>query len=143
MKTKFAFAATLLLFLFASLLSLNNAQAMNRTVAGISPEVLHFSISIPETIQPEIVRQDFENQSIFSFKNESGKTAFLFSVNQVTDQQWLTIKESVKNYAILENKDGLITFVQKTEQASIKGKSNSDYQLILQQLDAIIASVKL
>jgi hypothetical protein len=143
MKTKFAFAATLLLFLFTSLTSVTNTQAMNRAVSGLAPEVLRFSISIPETIQPEIVRQDFENQSIFSFKNESGKTAFLFSVNQVTDQQWLAIKENMKNYTILENKDGLITFIQKTEQASIKGKSNSDYQLILQQLDAIIASVKL
>jgi len=143
MKTKFAFAATSLLFLFTSLISLTSVQAMNRDAIGISPEVLRFSISIPETMKPEIVRQDFENQSIFSFKNESGKAAFLFSVNQVTAQQWISIKEDVKNYTILENKDGLITFVQKTDQSSIKGKNNVEYQQVLQQLDPIIASIKL
>jgi len=144
MKTNFAYAAPMLvLLLFASLISQGNAQMSTHSIDGTPTSQLQFSVSIPEAMQPEIVRQDFENQSIFSFKNEGGKTAFLFSLNKVTADQWVAIKSNVKNYTILENKDGYITFVEKTDQPSIKGKNNASYQQVYGQMDAIISSIKL
>jgi len=143
MKTNALQAASMLFFLlFASLMTQAGAQSQNHSAGDPPPPgLLQFSISIPDAMQSQITRQDFENQSIFSFKNENGKTAFLFSVNKVTDQQWLSIKQDVKNYTILENQDGFITFIQKTTDSSIKGKDNTKYQQVLQQVDAIIASI--
>ena len=144
MKTNVIYAASMLLvILFTSLLSQASTQHSNRSITGTPTSQLQFSLSIPEAMQSQIIRQDFENQSIFSFKNEGGKNAFLFSLNKVTTEQWMTIKSNVKNYTILENKDGFISFIEKTDQANIKGKNNAAYQQVYGQLDAIISSIKM
>jgi len=144
MKTNVALAATLLLFsLFGSLTTQATTHKSVFAISKSTTAILQFSISIPEAMQSEITRTDYENQSIFSFKNEGGKSAFLFSVNKVTAEQWMSIKSDVKNYTILQNQNGYITFIEKTQQASIKGKSNAAYQQVYQQLDAIISSIKM
>ena len=144
MKTNVALAASLLLISFFGTLASQAHQSKSIVSNAKSTSgILQFTISIPESIQPEITRVDYENQSIFSFKNEGGKSAFLFSVNKVTAEQWLAIKSSVKNYTILQNQDGYITFIEKTQELSIKGKNNAAYQQIYSQLDAIISSIKM
>ena len=129
-------------FFFLSVLAVNEAGAALPSNNG-TPSSLNFSIAIPESLQSQIVRQDYENESIFSMNTGGKKTAFLFSVTKVTTDQWNTIKEQIGTYTILENKDGYITFLQKTKEKSIRGSGDAQYQQMLHQLDGIIATIHL
>ena len=100
-----------------------------------------FSISIPESWQSSIVRQDFENQSIFSLKNGTAQPVFLFSISKTTGAQWQTIHSQLKNAMIIENKEGYILYVEKNDQAHIKGSADALYQQIMLQLNTIIQTV--
>ncbi|MFI5134374.1 MAG: hypothetical protein ACHQD9_00845 [Chitinophagales bacterium] len=143
MKTKVLNAALpLLLIVLASSLLHANSLKSNRLTKYPGPGALEFSISIPQSLQSQIVRQDFENESIFNFKNEKGKPAFLFSITKVTSEQWMQIHQQVNYYKILENKDGYITFVQITDQSRIKG-DNAGFQQALQQVNSMIESIQL
>jgi hypothetical protein len=142
MKTNILLAARVLLFSLLTTIVYLNATSKAQPAMSGAPSALKFSISIPDAVQSQIERQDFENQTIFSFVN-GDKNAYLFSVNKLTDEQWLSVKSNVNNYTILENKDGYITYIEKTDQTSIKGKNNTGYQEVLQQIDAMISSVKL
>jgi len=140
MKTKVLNAAfsLLLIILCSPLLKANSAKSFHFP----GPGALQFTISIPQSLQAQIVRQDFENESIFNFKNEKGKPAFLFSVTKVSSDQWLQIHQQVSYYKILQNKDGYITFVQITDQSKIKG-DNAGFQQALQQMNSMIESIQL
>ena len=61
----------------------------------------------------------------------------------MTADQWMTVKSQVKNYTILENKDGFITFIEKTEVDKIKGKDDAQYQQVLPQINDIISTIHL
>jgi hypothetical protein len=102
---------------------------------------LNVSINIPVAFQSQIVRQDFENESIFSFRNADNSTVFLFSISKVSGAQWMQLKDQVKDYTIIENKDEVITFVQRTDVKNIKGAANDQYQNMMLQADGMIASL--
>ena len=102
---------------------------------------LNVSINIPAAFQSQIVRQDFENESIFSFRNEDNSTVFLFSISKVTGAQWMQLKDQVKDYTIIENKDEVITFLQRTDVKNVKGPANDQYQNMMWQVDGMIASL--
>lgn len=130
-KNAFRLAVIMIVMLFTA-----------RTNASTLPvDPLLFSISIPESWQSSIVRQDFENQSIFSLKNGSDKPVFLFSVSKATGDQWQMIHNQLKNVTILENKDGYILYVERNTQTHIKGNADAQYQQILSQLNTILQSI--
>ena len=111
-------------------------------VSAATPDPMIFSVSIPADLQSSLVRQDFENESIFSFKNGNDAPLFLFSVTRVTDSQWLTLSQQVKNATVIKNDEGYIYFIQKTDQVKIKGTANTEYQRALNQLDLLIAGIQ-
>jgi hypothetical protein len=128
-----------------SLLTFTVFHAQAATMArpsGDKAPPLNLSVNIPATWQSQIVRVDYENESIFSLKAGDKAPAFLFSVTKVSGDQWMTIKEQIKGYSILENKDGYITFLQKTDAKKIKGAADAQYQEVLGQLDAIVGSIQ-
>ena len=142
MKNSIQKSACALMFLLAVSVSVN-AQALlgSEATSRILLSNLNISISIPVAIQSQIVRQDFENESIFSFRNEDNSTVFLFSISKVTGAQWMQLKDQVKHYTIIENKDEVITFVQRTNVKTIKGSANYQYQNMMLQVDGMIASL--
>ncbi|HYV95619.1 MAG TPA: hypothetical protein VE978_27840 [Chitinophagales bacterium] len=142
MKNAIQKSACVMLFLLAVSISAN-AQALlgPESTSRILLSNLNTSISIPVTCQSQIVRQDFENESIFSFKNEDNSPVFLFSINKVTGAQWMQLKDQVKDYTIIENKDEVITFVLRTDVTKIKGSTNDQYQSMMAQVDGMIASL--
>ena len=132
------------MFLLAALISVNAQAVVPAHSAGNNvPPHLSLSISIPDVLQSQIVRQDFENESIFSLKDGNGSPAFLFSVTRVTGDQWMQLKDQLKDYTIIENKDEYITFVQKTDVKKLKGAANDEYQSVMPQVDGIIATIHL
>ena len=144
MKNLFLISARALLISLVTLTSINAQAAMPPHLSdGNVPPHLSLSVTIPETWQSQIVRQDFENESVFSLKNGNNTPVFLFSVTKVTGDQWMTVKDQVKDYAIIENKDNFITFVQKTDVRKIKGTADAQYQQALQQVDGMIATIHL
>jgi hypothetical protein len=140
---KFFFNSIRISFSLFILLATFNLVSFARPAGNATPPHLTLSISIPAAWQSQIVRQDFENESIFSLKTDEKTPAFLFSVTKVTDEQWMTIKNQVKNYSIIENKDGFITFIEKTDAQKIKGNGDMQYQQVLPQIDGIISTIHL
>ena len=53
----------------------------------------------------------------------------------------MQLKDQVKDYTIIENKDEVITFVQRTEVTKIKSPANDQYQSMMAQVDGMIASL--
>ena len=106
------------------------------------PAHLNITLTIPAAWQSQIVRVDYENESIFSLKNGDKAPAFLFSVTRITGDQWMLVKNQLKGYTILGNKDGFITFVQKADVTKIKGSADAQYHEILGVVDAIVASIR-
>ena len=142
MKNKIQNSVSVLMLLFL-LSSSANAQMLlgSDAVGRVYLSNLNISIGIPTSMQSQLVRQDFENESIFNLKDGNNSPVFLFSVSKVTGVQWMQIKDQVKDYTIIENKDEFITFVQKTDVRKIKGAANDQYQSAIQQLDGMIASI--
>lgn len=143
MKNLFLNSARALLFLIISFTAVNAQAAPPHPSDSNVPPHLNLSVTIPEAWQSQIVRQDFENESVFSLKNENNAPVFLFSVTRVTGDQWMIVKDQVGSYTILENKDNYITFVQKTDVRKIKGTADAEYQQVLQQVDGMIATIHL
>ena len=131
--------ALMLLIVFTSA----NAQSLlgSDATSRIHLSNLNISISIPVAIQSQIIRQDFENETIFSYMNEDDAPVFLFSITKVTGAQWMQLHEQMRDYTIVENKNEVITFVQKTDVKAIKGPANAQYQNMMAQVDGMIASV--
>ena len=142
MKNAIQKSACAMMVLLVIYISANaNPPSASEATSRIFLSNLNVSINIPVAIQSQIVRQDFENESIFSFRNEDNSTVFLFSISKVTGTQWMQLKDQVKHYTIIENKDEVITFVQGTEVTNIKGTANDEYQNMRLQVDGMIASL--
>jgi len=136
-------AVRVLIFSLAALFSAH-AQAVTpaHPIGNNVPPHLNLSITIPDGLQSQIVRQDFENEAIFSLK-DGNTPAFLFSITKVSYEQWEQLKSQIKDYTILENKDGFITFIQKTDVKKIKGAADSQYQQVMLQVDGMIGTIQL
>jgi hypothetical protein len=142
MKNKIQNSVRVLIILFAASFSVNAKAPFLPGPTGNSVAThLNISMTIPDALQSQIVRQDFENESIFSLKNGNNPPVFLFSVTKVTGHQWMQIKDQVKDYTILENKDELITFVQRTDMRKINAATNNQFQILMPQVDGMIAGL--
>lgn len=115
-----------------------NRDAHNNALAH-----LNFIYAIPAKWESQIVREDYENQSIFSMKVSNASPVFLFSVTQITTDQWMKVKNQLNEYTIIENKDGFITFVQKTDEKKIKGMDNGQSQEVLRDVDETIVCIRM
>jgi len=131
---------SLTIAMMAIILFQSGASAHNRMV---QPNPFPVYVTIPEAWKSMIARQDYENESIFSFKTGNEKSVFLFSVTKVTDEQWFTLKSQLTDATVIANENGYIIFVQKTAQQKIKGASNDQYQQVLLELDNMIKSIKI
>ena len=131
--------------------SANPASAATSWKEVSTDEDMHYNVSrhlnltftIPANWETQLVRVDYENESIFSLKTGSGAPAFLFSVTKVTDAQWWEVKDQLKKYTIVENKDGFITFVQKTDLKKMKELPDVQYRQVLGSLDVVVGSIRL
>ena len=142
MKTTIKNTVRVLLFSLAALMTVSAQAVMPAHASGNSvPPHLNLSITIPDDLQSQIVRQDFENESIFSLKDGNDNSAFLFSVTKVSSDQFMQLKSQLKDYTIIENKDGFITFVQKTDVKKLKGAANDQYQKVMPQVSGIISTI--
>lgn len=138
----FRSASCVMLLLLNIILYCNVAAAKDQLSDSQEPPKLNCAVNIPGCLKSHIIRQDFENESIFSLDN-GNKPAFLFSVTKVSGEQWITLKGQLNEYSIIENRDGFITFVQKTNVSGLKGDHASEYQDALQQVDGMIRSIQL
>src|ERR1043165_1821803 len=142
MKTAIKNSVRALIFSLVTATFVNAQAAIPRPSDNNVPPHLNLSITIPDALPSQIVRQDFENEAIFSLKNGNA-SSFLFSVTKVSYDQWEQLKNQLKDYTVLENKDGFITYPQKTDGKKIKGTADVQYQQAMQQVDGIISTIKL
>src|SRR5205814_4022250 len=99
MKNTIQNSVCALMLLLAASFTVNAQAPLPPHAAGNSaPPHLNISITIPDALQSQIVRQDFENESIFSLKDGNNSPEFLFSITKVTGAQWMQLIDQVKNY---------------------------------------------
>ena len=122
--------------------SVNGDRELTVGVTGNALPHLNLTVSIPASLQTKIVREDYENESIFSLKTTNESPVFLFSITKISTGQWMKVKSQIKAYTIVANEDGFITFVQKTDVKKIKGSEDAQYQMALREIDAIVSSIE-
>src|SRR6266480_2896686 len=88
MKNLFFNSVKALFILLVIFIAINAQASVPRPSDSNVPPHLNVSVTIPEAWQSQIVRQDFENESVFSLKNGNNAPAFLFSVTRITGDQW-------------------------------------------------------
>jgi len=102
-----------------------------------------FSIAIPDQWSSSIIRENADNGVNFRFKKSDGTTVFLFSVNKVTADVWMSVRDQIPNHKILDSKNGMIYYTEFTIKPRIKGDDNATYQQVYAHLGDIINSVKI
>lgn len=130
---------------YAALIALIAAVSFRTQAAGSAApkDPMFFSITLPDTWQSKVIRQDYENETIFSYMDEKGSPVFLFSITRVTGSQWVALHNQLKNAMVVKNDGAFIYFIQKADEKSLKGMKVEDYNTLLQEIDAVINSIQL
>lgn len=144
MKNKILLSASATLIILVAMFfsSVVSAKSFS-TMPVFTNSTVQFSISIPDQFSSFIVREENENTVNFSFKDKAGKTAFLFSVNKISVNDWFTLKEQLSNYQVLENRNGVIYFVLTTSQQKIRSADGDSYSQVVTHLGDWISSIKI
>ena len=144
MKNKF-FNSTLrsLFLLFTVLIFGTQVNAISIVEPVVSSTTVQFSIAIPEALGISIVREETETAVNFNFKKADGTNSFLFSVNKMAATDWLNLQSQLVNAKVLDNKNGIIYFLMVTDKQKMKGADCEKYSSVTQNLNALIASIKI
>ncbi len=144
MKNKF-FNSTLrsLFLLFTVLIFGTQVNAISIVEPVVSSTTVQFSIAIPEALGISIVREETETAVNFNFKKADGTNSFLFSVNKMAATDWLNLQSQLVNAKVLDNKNGIIYFLMVTDKQKMKGADCEKYSSVMQNLNALIASIKI
>ncbi len=135
-----------MIFSFALLL-ISTFSFANR----ISPDVntytfesqkLSIQLEIPDEWKTKIVTEESENSVVFKYLNTGSDPVFLFSVNKVSAEHWMKIKDQLNNSGMLLRKDNDIYYYEKTSAASIRGANKEEYRSIVSNLDEVIKTAK-
>jgi hypothetical protein len=129
----------------AALIALIAAVSFRAQSAGSAApkDPMFFSVTLPDNWQSNVIRQDFENETIFSFNDGKGTPLFLFSITRVTGSQWVTLHSQLKNAMVVKNDGEFIYFIQRADVKSLKGMKSDDYNTLFQELNAVISSIQL
>lgn len=122
------------------LIGTNNSIAMPPIESTNS---LQFSISIPQEWSSNIVRAETENAVTFNFKKTDGTTVFLLSVNKLSADDFLNVKDDLQNVKVIEQKNGLVYFAMETSKNSIKGSDSANFAKVFSHLDEMLNSIKI
>jgi len=144
MKKILAGAAIIALMATLSLVfSARVAKASDEVLFYQAGNDVRFTIEIPEQWNNYIVQESSGDGINFKFKKADGSKEFLFSINKISDQQWIVIKEQLGNAKLLAHKGTIIYYSQVTDKAKVKGTGNEEYAKIYSHLDDIIKSIKI
>ena len=144
MQNKF-FKTTIqmMILLFVVLVSGTNSNALPSVNPVVTNVTILFSISIPESLNSSIVREETETAVNFNFKKADGTTSFLFSVNKISASEWMNMKAQLANAKVLDNKNGMIYFLMITDKQKMKGADSEKYNQVMQDLNSLIGSIKI
>lgn len=140
---KFSILRSTALLVLLSIVSVF-AYAKTESVPPVgNSTTVQFTISIPDEVSSSISRVDAENEVDFYFKKQDGSDVFLFSVNRVSENLWVNIKDQVGSYQLLDHRAGYIYFVSKTDKSKLKGEDSIKYSAVFSQMDVLIKSIKI
>ncbi|HAP01317.1 MAG TPA: hypothetical protein DCQ93_05260 [Bacteroidetes bacterium] len=140
---KFSILRSTALLVLLSIVSVF-AYAKTESVPPVgNSTTVQFTISIPDEVSSSISRVDAENEVDFYFKKQDGSDVFLFSVNRVSENLWVNIKDQVGSYQLLDHRGGYIYFVSKTDKSKLKGEDSEKYSAVFSQMDVLIKSIKI
>ena len=132
-----------LILLFVALVSPNNSIASSIVNPFVTNVTVQFSISIPETLNSAIVREETETAVNFNFKKADGTTSFLFSVNKIPANDWMKVQAQLSDAKVLDNKAGMIYFLMITDKQKMKGADSEKYSQVMNSLNDLISSIKI
>ncbi len=112
-------------------------------IQTINNGALQFSFAIPDQWSTQLIREESDHAINFKFKKSDGTTIFLFSVNKVSETTWMSIKDQLENFKMVDHKNSNIYYTTFTSKRSIKGTDNDVYTQIYDHLAEILASIKI
>ena len=110
--------------------------------AMADPGIGSYTIAVPDEVESHIVKEEADNAVYYKFKKADGSTAFLFSIQRVSYEQWSVVREQLHNIKLLGQHDNRIYFAQRTERTSMRGPDKEQYDMVMNQLDEIIKSIR-
>jgi hypothetical protein len=103
---------------------------------------LKIALQLPDEWQSKVTIEESDNQVVFKYSNPGGQPVFLLAINRVTEAQWMDIKDQLTNSKLLSHKNGMIIYVEITDQAKIKGANSKEFAGIVSKLNDVVQSYK-
>ena len=132
-----------LFLLFTVLIFSSQVNANSFVKPVVTSSTVQFSITIPESFSSSIIREETETVVNFNFKKADGTTSFLFSVNKIATADWMNVQAQLVNAKVLDNKNGMIYFLMVTDKQKMKGADSEKYNQVMQNMNSLIASIKI
>lgn len=132
------FSFILLLFAVTQAADFNAAYA-----TGKRPGNAHISAAIPEQWKNNISKDVNGDVTTFSLVNGDAAPVFLFSITEISEQEWIKVKTQLPDVKLIARKDGNIYFSDKNQKEKIKGPSSDLYQQIYPHIDQMITNIQI
>jgi hypothetical protein len=134
----------LISFFFADAQTETAMQSINSSaLESAVPPSVEFVISLPDEYSSRIVRENAENAVYFRFKKSDGNTVFLFQVNKISENQWISIKDQLVNPILLDHRNGFIYYAQPGEHSKVKGPDAALYDQLYDRLSQLIRTIQI
>lgn len=117
--------------------------SMNASAAAKKPGNAHINASIPEQWKSNIIKEENGAVTTFSLVNGNSTPVFLFSVTEISEQEWVKIKTQLPDVKLLDRKNGNIYFSDKNQKEKVKGPCSELYQQIYPHLDQMISTIQI
>ncbi|MEP7128318.1 MAG: hypothetical protein ABI729_05595 [Chitinophagales bacterium] len=99
--------------------------------------------SIPDQWKSNIIKEQNGAVTSFSLVNGNSAPVFLFSVTEISEQEWIKMKTQMPDIKLLERKNGNIYYSYKNQKEKVKGACNELYLEIYPHLDQMITGVQI
>jgi hypothetical protein len=103
---------------------------------------LSIEVQLPDEWKSKFITEETDNSIVFKYGNPGGQPAFLFSINKISDVQWMNVKDQLSNAGMLIHAGNTIYYYEKTDNTSIKGANKDDYKSVVAHLDEVIKTAK-
>ncbi len=104
---------------------------------------LKFQLTIPMELKPKLIIEETENSVVFKYENPNYQAdVYLFSINKVSENVWLQVKQNVNEGRILANTNGYIIYSEITRETTLRGKNKVEFEQMLSQVKELVNTFK-
>lgn len=136
----------LIAMVFGWFISTNAVAACHLNKGGNDTYVYHstklnVNINMPGDWQNKVTEIENDQTITVSYNNPGAQPVFLYSVNKISEQTYMNIKDQLQGVHIVAQKDGEVYFVQFTDKSSLKGANDKEFKAIVANLNDVLANI--